>query len=232
MASKGNHDATIAGTNLWWMKFIIRFALAMMLFSIIAIALDIIFAKYVWEPGTAIGRMENMIQFALGHRVNQAFAETCSEVVYWAYFKWNHIHDAVLSYAQGNVEQTIIERTYRNFIIIPHNEELAVAMYGAKLFGIRMASLILALPLFALACVVATVDGLTERYIRKMCAGHESSSIYHRAKFYAFRLTPPLAGLVYLSLPYSIEPALIFIPTALFTGFLLRTQMKYYKKHL
>ena len=217
MTSKNDYDTSIAGTNLWWMKSIVRFALAMLLFSFIAIMLDLVFTKFVWEPGTAVEHMEHMIQFALERPLNQAFAETCSDVVYWVYFKWNYIHDAVLNYAQGKVEQTIMARTYRNSLIIPHHDELAVAMYGAKLFGIRMASLILALPLFALACFVATVDGLAERYIRKMCAGHESSSIYHRAKFYAFRLTPPLAGLIYLSLPYSIEPALIFIPTALFS---------------
>lgn len=232
MASKDDYDTSVAGTNLWWLKAAVRFVLAMSMFSIIAIVLDLIFQKYVWEPGSGVEHMEEMIQFALEHPINQEFAQKCSEIVYWVYFKWNAIDDAVVQYVSGTLPDTIMARTYRNSLIIPHHDQLAVAMYGAKLFGIRMASFVLALPLFALTCGVAVIDGLTERYIRKMGAGNESSTIYHRAKFYAFHLTPPFASLIYLSLPYSIEPALIFFPTALITGLLLRTQMKYYKKHL
>ena len=232
MASKNDYDTSIAGTNLWWLKAAVRFAMAMLLFSFIALAVDVIYVRRMWAPGTGVEHMESMIDFALGRPGNEAFTQACSEIVYWIYFKWNHIHEAVEQYAQGDVADTVMGRTYRNSLIIPFHDELAVAMYGAKLFGIRMANLVLALPLFALTCAVSVVDGLTERYIRKMGAGHESSTIYHRAKFYAFSLTPPFAGLIYLAAPYSIEPALIFIPTALFTGLLLRTQIKYYKKHL
>ncbi len=233
MASKSTpYEESIIGSNLWWLKAILRFVLAMFMFSIIAIGMDIAYNKYVWAPGTGVTHMEEMINFALDRRVNQAFAENCADAVYWIYFKWNQIDASVMQYAQGEGTCTLMARTYRNTLIIPFQNELAIAMYGAKLFGIRMASLILALPLFLLTCVVAIVDGWTERYIRKMGVGNESSTIYHRAKFYAFKLIPPTAGLIYLAAPYTIEPATIFVPTAIVTGFLLRTQMKYYKKHL
>jgi len=226
------YEASILGTNLWWLKALIRFALAMLLFSIIAIGMDLVYDRYVWKSGTGVAHMEEMTDFSLAHPVDKAFAEKCSALVYWIYFKWNLIDDSVVRFAQGEPATTMIAQNYRKVLIIPWQNELAVAMYGAKLFGIRMASLILALPLFALTCTVCIIDGLTERYIRKMCVGHESSTIYHRAKYYAFHLTPPTAGLIYLTAPYAIEPVWIFIPTALLTGFLLRTQMKYYKKHL
>jgi integrating conjugative element membrane protein (TIGR03747 family) len=231
-SSKTPYEESILGTNLWWLKAVVRFVMAMVMFSAISIGVNLVYNKYVWATGTGPDHLESMIGFALDHRVNPAFAEKCSDLAYWLYFKWNLIDDTVMRYANGEPASTIIARKYRDILIIPFQNELAVAMYSAKLFGIRMAGLILALPLFCLTCSVAVVDGLTERYVRKMCIGNESSTIYHRAKFYAFKLIPPTAGLIYLTAPYSIEPVLIFVPTALLTGLLLRTQMKFYKKHL
>ena len=233
MASKATpYEDSILGANLWWLKAVVRFTMAMFMFSAIAMVLCLVYNRYVWDPDTGPDHLETMINFALDHRVNKEFAEKCSNLVYWLYFKWNLIDDTVRRFADGEPASTLIARKYRDVLIVPFHNQLAVAMYSAKLFGIRMASLILALPLFFLTCAVAIVDGLTERYVRKMCVGNESSTIYHRAKHYAFRLIPPTAGLIYLAAPYSIEPVLIFVPTAFLTGFLLRTQMKYYKKHL
>lgn len=231
-SKKTPYQDSVLGTNLWWLRAVIRFILAMMLFSIIAIILDIIYFKYVWGPDRGIERMESLIAYAFEYPLNQVLAEKCAEATYWIYFKWNLIDEAVRNYANGEIAPTIISRTYRNTLIIPFQSEMTVAMYGTKLFGIRMASMLQALPLLALTGLVAIVDGLVERYVRTKCVGNESSTIYHRAKFYAFRLVPPAAGLIYLAAPYAINPALIFIPTALLMGILLRTQMKYYKKYL
>jgi integrating conjugative element membrane protein (TIGR03747 family) len=74
-----------------------------------------------------------------------------------------------------------------------------------------------AAPLFLLVWSLGLVDGLTQRTIRRACAGRESSSMYHRAKFFQFAGLAT-GAMVYLMWPVSIRPEWIVLPLALLTG--------------
>jgi integrating conjugative element membrane protein (TIGR03747 family) len=101
----------------------------------------------------------------------------------------------------------------------------------AQLFGVRLAILIGAAPLFLLVWSLGMVDGLTQRTIRRACAGRESSSMYHRAKFFQYAGLAT-GAMVYLMWPVSIRPEWIVLPLALLTGVLSRVQWTYLKKSL
>jgi integrating conjugative element membrane protein (TIGR03747 family) len=106
---------------------------------------------------------------------------------------------------------------------------LAVANTG--LFAVRTATYLCALPLIALGVLLGVTDGLVARAKRKACAGHESASIYHRAKL-GVSFVAILGYVVYLALPEVRQPALLLVPLAAVVALLVRAQCAYYKKYL
>jgi hypothetical protein len=74
-------------------------------------------------------------------------------------------------------------------------------------------------------------DGLVQRSIRKARGGHESSSLYHRAKYSQVTLLA-LTGASILLVPISIDPRWIVGPGVIALCAMARLQWIYYKKHL
>jgi integrating conjugative element membrane protein (TIGR03747 family) len=75
------------------------------------------------------------------------------------------------------------------------------------------------------------VDGLMRRDLRKFGAGRESSFVYHRAK----RAVTPLLvvpWIIYLSLPFSLNPLAILIPCAAMLGVTTAITAATFKKYL
>ncbi len=87
------------------------------------------------------------------------------------------------------------------------------------------------LPLLLLLYAVGTVDGLTERAIRRSCGGRESASLYHRAK-YLQMVVLGLGGVALLVWPGPVQWKLCAAPLILGAGALTRVQWTYYKKHM
>jgi len=101
--------------------------------------------------------------------------------LYGLVFEATGIHDMGLHFADGaalSIPDTVVRRSY-----LANREAIETAMVGTQLLGVRFATLIRFLPLLLLLYLVGTVDGLTERAIRRSCGGRESASLYHRAKY-------------------------------------------------
>lgn len=113
-----------------------------------------------------------------------------------------------------------------------------IAIYGIDamvntifIFSVRSAICVSAMTGFVLVGLVAFVDGLVERDIRRACGGIESALLYHRAK----RLLVPILFLSfggYLTAPISIHPSLVFLPVMALFGFSLFVTAKTFKKFL
>jgi integrating conjugative element membrane protein (TIGR03747 family) len=110
--------------------------------------------------------------------------------------------------------------------------EIVAAIYSTVLYAAKLGIVISLIPLLLLWLVAFGVDGLVQRYIRRVSAGRESATIYHRAKLYGVKLLPPLAAVVFLCSPVAMHPAWVFLPAALLSAILLRVQATYYKKYL
>lgn len=104
-------------------------------------------------------------------------------------------------------------------------------MVGTQLFGVRLATLLMAVPFVALVYVVSLADGLTQRAIRRASGGRESANLYHRAKRLQVALLTTMAA-AYLLSPLSVDPRLLWGSNALIVSTLARIQWAYYKKHL
>ena len=113
----------------------------------------------------------------------------------------------------------------------PVSEFVLAAMQITQVFAVRLAILALATPVFGLFTVVALVDGLVRRDLRRWGGGRESSFVYHYAKKAAIPLMI-MAWVVYLALPCSLHPSWIILPFSLAFAFAVTITASTFKKYL
>jgi integrating conjugative element membrane protein (TIGR03747 family) len=195
---------------------------------------DAVMVHHVWPEGLV--RLEAVLGGDL-ERARQlaSWCEACAglpgrtaRIRYALLFELTGLHEMGIRFADRaelSVPDTIVRSTY-----IEHFEAIRVAMVGTKLFGVRLAMLVTALPLLSLLYAVALADGLVQRAIRRASGGRESASLYHRAKHLqvvalAFGVTVTLVW------PGPVSPSWVWIPTAVLVAGLARVQWTYYKKH-
>lgn len=105
------------------------------------------------------------------------------------------------------------------------------AMYITQVIAVRISIMILALPAFFIFAVVATVEGLVQRDIRRWELGREHSGLYHYAKrSVPFFFVAP--WVVYLAIPYSVHPNMIVLPFALLFGIGVFMTTYLFKKYI
>ena len=215
----------------------IGFVLLLGLVGILAVAwiVDWIFVFKIWPEG--VGRLKGILAADLARGIELAewqggvprAVTGTANFLYGLVFGVTEIHDMGLRFAQGaelSIPDTIVRTTY-----LANREAIEVAMIGTQLLGIRLATLAMMAPLLVLLYLVAAVDGLTQRAIRRACGGRESASLYHRAKHLQVMLLA-MGGVLTLIQPVSIDPRWIWMPGALLVGLLARLQWACYKKHL
>jgi len=96
---------------------------------------------------------------------------------------------------------------------------------------IRLCILLLSVPLFLMVSLVALVEGLSRRDLRRYGAAYESSFVWHHAR----RLIKPaftLPCLLYLSWPAAVYPNLLLLPGALLLGVAISVSTASFKKYL
>ena len=149
--------------------------------------------------------------------------------LYALVFRFTGIHDMGMRFAEGatlSIPDTIVRNTY-----LANIETIEVAMIGVQLLGVRLAALALIVPLLVLTYVVAGVDGLTQRAIRRASGGRESASLYHRAKHLQV-VTMATSLLIFLIWPEIVDVRWFGLPLTAALGILTRLQWAYCKKHL
>lgn len=113
----------------------------------------------------------------------------------------------------------------------PIAEFVIGAMQITQVFSVRLAILVLATPVFLVFSLLALVDGLVRRDLRRWGGGRESSFIYHYAKKAAIPLMV-LAWVVYLSLPFSLHPTFVILPFAVLFALTVSLTASKFKKYL
>jgi len=122
-------------------------------------------------------------------------------------------------------------RFYISQVYVWSERYLIAAAFTTLTFMVRLLVLVLTLPLFLLAAFVGMVDGLVRRDLRKFGAGRESGFIYHRAKASLMPLAV-LPWIIYLTLPVSVHPLLVLLPSAALLGLAVNITAASFKKYL
>jgi integrating conjugative element membrane protein (TIGR03747 family) len=100
-----------------------------------------------------------------------------------------------------------------------------------QVFSLRLAILTLAMPVFVLFSLVALVDGLVQRDLRRWGGGRESSFVYHYVKKAALPLVV-MTWVVYLALPFSLHPTFVVLPFAIVFALTVAVTASTFKKYL
>ena len=150
-----------------------------------------------------------------------------------------HLNDWVVvrsGWAQSDTQLKLLSREAslqgqfaQVYVVI--QDYLLSALFTLFTFGVRLAVLTLATPLFLLTVITGAVDGLMRRDLRKFGAGRESSFIYHRAKR---TLLPVMVSpwMIYLSLPWTFNPVWVLVPCAVLLGCMVSITAATFKKYL
>ena len=120
----------------------------------------------------------------------------------------------------------ILHRIYR-----PLAEFVLAGMQVTQVFSVRLVILILATPVFFLFSLVALVEGLVRRDLRRWGGGRESSFVYHYAKKAVLPLVV-IAWITYLALPFSLHPVFIVLPFAVLFALAVAVTASTFKKYL
>jgi|TARA_R110001592_G_scaffold238751_1_gene498603 integrating conjugative element membrane protein (TIGR03747 family) len=159
------------------------------------------------------------------------FASDLSDRFYHLAFEWTGIVDLI----QWITPTPIIEepgvRPVLHALYRPVADFVLAGMQITQVFAVRLAILTLATPVFGLFTLVALVDGLVRRDLRRWGGGRESSFVYHYAKKAALPLIVT-AWVLYLALPVSLHPSWIILPFALVFGFAVTITASTFKKYL
>ncbi len=113
----------------------------------------------------------------------------------------------------------------------PIAEFVIAAMQITQVFSVRLAILTLAMPVFLLFSLVAMVDGLVQRDLRRWRGGRESSFVYHYAKKAVLPLVV-LSWVIYLALPFSLHPSFVVLPFATLFALTVTVTASTFKKYL
>ena len=229
------HEQGIFGALLAPVKWIFGVSLLLLTLILAAWVIDWVFVFKVWPEGVA--RLQSILDedlyraAQLGDSYNQLprVAAGTANFLYALLFEATGIHGMGASFAQASplsIPDTIVRNAY-----VTNFEIIRVAMIGTQLFGVRLATLMMAAPLFAVFYCAALADGLAGRAIRRASGGRESASLYHRAKHLQLILLVAAAA-AGLLLPASIDPRGIWVPAVFLLAILARLQWAYYKKHL
>ncbi len=104
-------------------------------------------------------------------------------------------------------------------------------VYSAMTVAVRCFIIAMSVSFFIIVFIVAAVDGLVERELRKEGGGVEHSQLYHHSKAWIGRVLV-VSPIIYLSWPETINPSIVILPAA--ASFGLATYMTFFtfKKHL
>lgn len=104
-------------------------------------------------------------------------------------------------------------------------------LLSSQLCLLRIATFYLFWRLFLLFIVTGFIDGITQRHLRRIRGGRESTLLYHSANAF-FKAILFVSLVIDISLPFAVNPEIILLPTA--AGLMLSVFLtaKMFKKYL
>jgi integrating conjugative element membrane protein (TIGR03747 family) len=216
----------------------IKWLLLSLLFSILIEWVGMTF----WWAEEGLGHSRAMLDAEIGYleadfgrslvSSNPArFTKDVADKAYFVLFEVTRISDFIAWIAAPPRAKEEGLRSKLHQLFRPVAEYVVAAMQVTQVFSVRLAILALATPVFLLFSLVALVDGLVKRDLRRWGGGRESSFVYHWAKCSALPLLV-LTWVVYLALPFSLHPSFVVLPYAILFALSVEVTASTFKKYL
>ena len=217
---------------------VIQWLLLSLLFSIIIEWVGMV----LWWPDEGLDHSRAMLASEISYLDNDfrrsvitsdpaQFAKRFADNTYHYLFEVTRFIDFIrwVSPPPAMNEQGLRPRLHK--ISRPIAEFVIAMMQVTQVFSVRLAILTLAMPIFLLFSLVALVDGLVQRDLRRWGGGRESSFVYHYAKKAALPLVV-LSWVTYLALPFSLHPTFVVLPFATLFALTVAVTASTFKKYL
>jgi len=159
------------------------------------------------------------------------FAKAVADKTYYVLFELTRVTDFIAWVSPRPKPEERGVRPFLHRLYRPVAEFVVAAMQITQVFSVRLAILTLATPVFLLASLVALVDGLVQRDLRRWGGGRESSFVYHWAKRSALPLVV-LTWVLYLALPFSLHPTFVVLPFGTLFALSVAVTASTFKKYL
>ncbi len=159
------------------------------------------------------------------------FAKRFADNTYYYLFEVTRFIDFIRWVSPPSVANEQGVRPTLHKIYNPVAEFVIAMMQVTQVFSVRLAILTLAMPIFLLFSLVALVDGLVQRDLRRWGGGRESSFVYHYAKKAALPVVV-LSWVIYLALPFSLHPTFVILPFAALFAMTVAVTASTFKKYL
>ena len=194
-----------------------------------------LFVFHVWPDGIGhlrealVQDLEHLGALAARQGWPDGFSSRMANAVYRVIFVWTGIHGMGVRFADG-AALSVPDSVARGFYI-RHADAIEMAMVGTQLFGVRLVSVVIAIPPLLLMYAVGAIQGVVDRCVRMAGGGRESASLYHRAKHGQVVLLA-MAMLMTFLMPWIVDVriGLVTLGATTTTGAWL--QWRFYKKAL
>ncbi|MDX7992200.1 TIGR03747 family integrating conjugative element membrane protein [Xenorhabdus littoralis] len=228
---------------LWeWPWQLIGFMVMSWLFSLL---LEYLGMAFFW-PEQGATHSQNMMKAELNYLSSEFTrslllsepSQTVSAGLAQAY-QWLFVDSGFMGWVQGQSQYQFHSRNdfMREFNAVLHDllahlrEYWLATVFITMVTLARLAILLLSVPLFVMVVLVAVIDGLGRRDLRRYGAGYESSFVYHHAKR-GIKPACTIPCVLYLSWPDVVHPTVILLPAALLLGMAVVITTSMFKKYL
>jgi integrating conjugative element membrane protein (TIGR03747 family) len=216
----------------------IKWVLVSLVFSVLVEWVGMTF----WWPEEGLGHSRAMLEAEIGYLEADfgrslmssdpvRFTKGVADKAYFLLFEVTRISDFIAWIAAPPSANEAELRSKLHQLLRHVAKYVIAAMQVTHVFSVRLAILALATPVFVLFSLVAFVDGLVKRDLRRWGGGRESSFVYHWAKCSALPLLV-LTWVVYLALPFSLHPSFVVLPFAILFAFRVEVTASTFKKYL
>jgi integrating conjugative element membrane protein (TIGR03747 family) len=159
------------------------------------------------------------------------FAKRFADNTYHVLFEVTRFADFIRWVSPSPAPQERGLRPRLHTVYAPVADFVIAMLQVTQVFSLRLAILTLAMPVFALFSLVALVDGLVQRDLRRWGGGRESSFVYHYVKKAALPLVV-MTWVIYLALPVSLHPSFVVLPFATAFALTVAVTASTFKKYL
>ncbi|MDE1485139.1 TIGR03747 family integrating conjugative element membrane protein [Xenorhabdus bovienii] len=228
---------------LWhWPLTLIGMLLASLLFSLVIEWIGI--ALFWTEQGSEHSRQVMLTEsgYLSSEFTRSLFMSSPSQTLSQginSVYNWLFIDSGIFNWLQSIYDEqakshnsfTRELNSWSEFLLTEIREYMVASVFVTVTFIIRITILVLSIPLFILVLLVAMVEGLGRRDLRRYGAAYESSFVYHHAK----RFVKPafvVPCMVYLSWPSAVYPNLLLLPAAVLLGIAVTVTVASFKKYL
>ncbi|WP_395065493.1 DUF4400 domain-containing protein [Paraburkholderia silvatlantica] len=229
-ATRRDGNADGVKSFFWIVDLAIHTILWLLLASVLSVLADIAAAHFLWRDDPVSG-IEALVRYYLAQTSDRELSRRAADLAYWSWFGWTGVDASARAWQAGTLPAQGLGSMLRPAFSGSTREVLVVAMYGTKLFGIRVSMLLTTVPQFILAITVALTDGLVARHVRRAQGGHESATRYHHAKHGIAFGVIPLTAVLWLVAPLCLPVYLLFWPVSGMMLLGVWNMAKYFKKY-